>query len=128
MKKILFQLLLISNLSFGQATGFPIANKPSGGSIGTAANTVDKVSIFNVNQTTAGQTLTVPNLTANTTSKIIYIGNTGSVSFILSPGCNLSIGTGATLRWDGLQWNVEGCGNPTGTVGATGPTGSAGSN
>src|ERR1035437_7015439 len=126
MKKILLVILaflLAIGFAFSQATGYPIANKPTGGAIGTAATTVDKLTTFNVNQTTAGQTITVPPLTLNTSSKIIYIGNTGTVLFSLVPGCLLAPGTGTTLRWDGLQWNVEGCGYQIGGGGgSTNPT------
>lgn len=111
MKKIVFAFLLISNFTFGQATGFPISNKIWGGPIGTAALTVDKLTTFNVTQTTAGQTLTVPDLTSYQQGKIIYINNTGNVSFTLMPGGILAAGTGAILRWDGLQWNICGNGN-----------------
>ena len=60
MKRILILLLILAPfLSFGQATGFVISNKATGGSIGTAATTVDLYTNFNLHQTTAGQTLTV---------------------------------------------------------------------
>ncbi len=106
MKKILFILLLFPALFFGQATGYVISNKVSGGSIGSAASTVDVLTLFNLNQTTAGQTLTVPDLTAATKGKIIYINNTGSASLTLSPGGILAVGAGVILRWDGVQWSV----------------------
>jgi len=120
MKKLLFILLLAPALMFGQATGKVIADKPTGGSIGTAATTVDVVSLFNINQTTAGQTLTVPNLTNAASGKFIFIRNVGSVSFTLSPGGLLLTGKGAELSWTGAAWNVIGIGttasvNPTST-------------
>lgn len=111
MKKILFALLFLPVLLFGQATGLVITNKPSGGAIGTAAATVDVSSLINLNQTTASQILTVPNLTNASSGKIIYINNVGSTSLILSPGGLIAVGTGVVLRWDGVRWNVCGNGN-----------------
>lgn len=106
MKKLLFILLLLPCLFFGQATGFVISNKASGGAIGTASATVDSYSSFNLNQTTASQTLTVPNLTNASAGKIIYINNIGSVQLTLSPGGTLPVGYGVVLRWDGVRWNI----------------------
>jgi collagen type VII alpha len=133
MKKILLICLLtlfflgITVFAFGQATGFVIANKPSGGAIGTAAGTVDTYTLLNLNQTTAGQTLTVPNLTNAAAGKIIYINNVGTTSLTLSPGGLLPVGTGAIMRWDGVRWNVTGIGaTGTGPIGSTGNSGSTG--
>ncbi len=44
-----------------------IANLATGGAIGTAATTVDVKTTFNINQTTANQTLALPTPT-NTTA------------------------------------------------------------
>jgi hypothetical protein len=117
MKKILFILLLFPALMFGQATGLVIADKPVGGAIGTAATTVDLVSLFNLTQSTAGQTLTVPNLTNASAGKIIYINNKGSVTLTLSPGGVLPVGFGVVLRWDGVRWSV--CGAGAGSINLT---------
>lgn len=107
MKKILFALLLLlPSLIFAQATGFIVSNKPTGGSIGTAPTTVDVNTLFNLNQTTAGQTLTVPNLSNASSGKIIYLNNIGSVQLTLSPGGVLPVGYGVILRWDLVRWNV----------------------
>lgn len=116
-KNLLLILLLAPSLTFGQATGKVITNKPSGGSIGSAATTVDVVSLFNVNQTTAGQTLTVPNLTTATAGKTIHVNNVGSVSFTLTPGGVIPVGYGVILRWDGTQWSVSGVGNSGSSAG-----------
>lgn len=124
MKKIFLILILFPALIFGQATGYVISNKSIGGAIGTASSTVDVLTNFNLNQTTAGQTLTVPNLTNASAGKIIYINNIGSVSLTLSPGGILPVGYGVILRWDGVRWNINSNGNQLG--GATGSTGSNG--
>ena len=100
----------MSSLAFSQATGYPIANKPTGGSIGSAATTVDKLTTFNINQTTASQTLTIPDLTNNTSGKTIYINNTGTVSFILGQYGTIDTTSGVILRWEGLSWSLCGKG------------------
>lgn len=109
MKRLLYILLFIPGLCFSQIV---INDLPSGGAIGTAANTVNKGSLFHVNQTTSGQTLSVPNPTATNFSKFIYILDIGSASFTLSPGGNLTPGTGVILVWTGTNWNVAGNGSP----------------
>jgi len=121
MKKLslLFVLLVSASLVFGQANGIVISNKASGGAIGTAAATVDVASLFNVNQTTAGQTLTVPNLTNTTKGKTIHINNVGSTAFTLLSK-TIEPGTGILLRWTGSAWNISGVGNATGGGGGSG--------
>lgn len=115
MKKLIaiFLLVFSTSLVFGQANGLVISNKASGGAIGTAAATVDVASLFNVNQTTASQTLTVPNLTNTTNGKTIHINNVGSVPFTML-GKTVETGTGIILRWTGSAWNISGVGNATG--------------
>ena len=114
MKKFLSILLFLPAICFSQIV---ISNKPTGGPIGTAANTVNKGSLFHINQTTSGQTLTVPNPTATNFSKFIYVLDIGSASFTLSPGGSLTPGTGVILVWTGTNWNVAGNGSPpTGSV------------
>lgn len=56
-----------------------IANLAAGGAIGTAATTVDVKTTFNLNQTTANQTITIPNPTDATAGRIIYVNNVGTV-------------------------------------------------
>lgn len=121
MKKLslLFVLLVSSSLVFGQANGLVISNKASGGAIGTAAATVDVASLFNVNQTTASQTLTVPNLTNATNGKTIHINNVGSTAFTLLSK-TIEPGTGILLRWTGSAWNISGVGNASGGGGGSG--------
>lgn len=114
MKKFLSILLFLPAICFSQIV---IGDKPTGGPIGTAANTVNKGSLFHINQTTSGQTLSVPNPTATNFSKFIYVLDIGSASFTLSPGGSLTPGTGVILVWTGTNWNVAGNGSPpTGSV------------
>lgn len=79
-----------------------VSNKASGGSIGTAATTVDIASIFNVTQTTASQTLTIASPTITTEYKVITVNNVGSQAFTFT-GTGLSTtipaGHGIVLQW-----------------------------
>jgi hypothetical protein len=84
-----------------------ITNKASGGAIGTAAATVDIGSIFNVNQTTASQTLTIPSPTITTEYKVITVNNVGTQAFtVLST--SIATATGMILQWNGSAWSVLG--------------------
>jgi hypothetical protein len=104
MKNIIISYLFIIFClqSFGQATGTNMGNYPSGGSLGTAAATVDLTSLINVQQTTSGQTVTIPNPTNLTAGKNITINNTGSVPVTLSPGGVVAPNTGLIYRWTGV--------------------------
>jgi hypothetical protein len=107
MKKIIssFALTVLTvHLIFAQGTGKDIPNMSSGGSIGTAANTVDKFSLFNIVQTTANQTITIPNPTVTTNYRMIEMRNKGSVSFTLVPGGVVDTSNYFTLTWVGTKW------------------------
>ncbi len=84
-------------------TAISIANLASGGAIGTAAATVDMGTMFNVAQTTAGQTITLPAPTNTKAGRMAYLCNTGSVAFTAYGG---TVGTGASLHavWNGTAW------------------------
>lgn len=84
-----------------------VTNKATGGSIGTAATTVDIASSLNVNQTTAGQTLTLPNPTVTGLSHLIVVNNVGSVSFTVLSTV-LAPGAGILVDWTGSAWSVTG--------------------
>lgn len=83
-----------------------LADFPSGGSIGSAATTVDIASIFHITQTTASQTLTLPTPTI-LDGKIIMIINTGTNSFTVA-STSIATGTGLLLRHTNSTWNVIG--------------------
>jgi hypothetical protein len=91
-----------------------IANLPTGGNIGTAAATVDILSSFNVNQTTVGQTITLPNPTSTLNlGRMALINNIGTTSFNLL-GAPLNPGQSRQAIWNGSAWSVVGNGvNPT---------------
>lgn len=56
-----------------------LPNFAANGAIGTAVTTVDVKTTFNINQTTANITLTLPAPTDATAGRIIYINNIGTV-------------------------------------------------
>jgi hypothetical protein len=84
-----------------------ISNLATGGVIGTAAATVDAYTTFNVNQTTANQTLTLPNPTNATAGRIAYVNNVGSVEFTMSNE-KVQIGKGRQYVWNGTAWSQVG--------------------
>jgi hypothetical protein len=103
MKKIILFLSIFvfaSGLIFGQATGYVIADQPSGGTILTA--TINAYTNFNLNQTTAGQTIAVGN---PTNPKMIYLRNIGSVPVTISPGGLLPVGKTVLMGWTGSTWS-----------------------
>ena len=84
----------------------------SGGSIGTAATTVDIYTSISVAQTTASQTLTIPSPTAGSSyGRMLYLSNIGTASFTLL-GTPLKPGATATLVWSntngGASWQYAG--------------------
>ena len=52
-----------------------LTNFTVSGAIGTAAATVDGKTTFNINQTTANITLSIPNPTDTTIGRIVYVNN-----------------------------------------------------
>jgi len=90
--------------SFGAVA---IANLAAGGTIGTAATTVDIASNFAVNQTTAAQTITLPNPTVATAGRIAYVGNVGTTSFSFY-GQTVGAGQSVQALWNGSAWTLVG--------------------
>ncbi|HEX8181996.1 MAG TPA: hypothetical protein VF575_00165 [Candidatus Saccharimonadales bacterium] len=90
-------------------TAITIANLVAGGAIGTAAATVDVATTIAITQTTAGQTLTIPAPTITTAGRLLYISNTGTVSFTVG-GVNTILvpNSTTTLVWNGTQWTSAG--------------------
>lgn len=82
----------------------PVANLSGGGAIGTAAATVDLYSSFDVNQTTAGQTISLPTPALATTGLEVSVSNVGSQSFTM---LSATVAAGASLRakWTGAAWS-----------------------
>lgn len=95
--------LILDNLKLATVA---LTNFATGGSIGTAATTVDIVSCFNVNQTTAGQTLTLPSPTNALAGDQIRITNVGTAAFIIL-GKTISPGTFSDISWNGTGYTVD---------------------
>ncbi len=109
MKKLATVILFLYSLScFGQATGVPLSDYPTGGILGPASTTVDVASLFNINQTTPGQTVTMPTPSNTAQGKNITVTNIGNVPVNLNPGGWISPGTGVILRWVLVGWSVTG--------------------
>jgi len=95
----------------GGKTIFPnviaVTNKATGGSIGTAATTVDVGTIISVSQTTAGQTLTLPNPTDTTAGAVIIVVSASSAGFKIN-GTVLTANNGTQAKamfvWTGAAW------------------------
>lgn len=90
------------NDNFKLAT-LTIANLTTGGAIGIAAATVDIASSFLVNQTTAGQLLSLPSPTDAIAGDLVRIGNSGTASFTIL-GQTISVGEYAEFMWSGSAW------------------------
>jgi hypothetical protein len=83
-----------------------IADKPTGGNIGTAATTVDVNSAFVVTQTTASQTLTLPAPTVTTGSRLVTVKSSASstTSFTMY-SISIEAGKSESFNWDGAAWS-----------------------
>lgn len=84
-----------------------VANLAAGGNIGTAATTVDVKTTFNINQTGANQTITLPNPTNTTAGRIAYVNNIGSVTFTMYAS-RISPGSSRAFIWNGTAWTFLG--------------------
>lgn len=104
-----------------------VTNKATGGTIGTAATTVDVASTINVTQTTAAQTLTAPDLTVTTAGKVISVNNVGSQSFTFTAtGLSTTIpaGHGIYMQWTGAGYSLlDGGGGSSTTPASVASTG-----
>src|SRR5690606_29865049 len=80
-----------------------ISDLPTGGDIGTAAATVDVATTFDVAQTTAGQTLTLPDPTDSSSGRIAFVNNVGTVSYTMYDSV-IAVGKSNTFIWNGSVW------------------------
>ncbi|NJK70737.1 MAG: hypothetical protein HC932_00485 [Thermales bacterium] len=88
-------------------TATVITNRPTGGSVGTAPTTVDISTNLNINQTTANQTLTLPNPTNTANGRILYVSNTGSAGFRML-GQRVESGQTRQAIWSSGSWRWVG--------------------
>ena len=84
-------------------TAQTISDVAGGGNIGTAAATVDAYTVFNVAQTTASQTLTLPTPTNTTAGRMAFVNNTGTASFTMY-GSVIASGKSNAFIWNGSAW------------------------
>ena len=96
-----------TNASSTLNTAIALSDFPTGGSIGSAATTVDVATSFTVNQTTAGQTLTIPSPTVTTAGRSVYISNVGTQTFTIGSFTIAPAGT-AQFVWNGTAWTLNG--------------------
>lgn len=85
-----------------------ISNIAGGGVIGTAGQTVDVFTAVNINQTTAGQVLSLPPPTNPAAGAVFFVSNNGSTSFTMH-GVVLTVNTtpqtaGALFFWTSSAW------------------------
>jgi hypothetical protein len=83
-----------------------LTNFATGGAIGTAVATVDIASCFNINQTTAAQTLTLPVPTNAIAGDQIRVTNVGTAAFTIL-GKVISPGTFSDIFWNGAGYAVD---------------------
>jgi hypothetical protein len=83
-----------------------VSNVAAGGNVTTAGN-IDAYTVFNVNQTTANQTLTLPSPTNTTAGKIVYVNNVGTVEFIMNND-RVRTSSGRQFIWNGTAWSGVG--------------------
>ena len=96
-------MIILDNLKLGTIV---IANLLTGGSIGTADTTVDIASSFAINQTTAGQVLTLALPTDTIAGDQVRITNTGTASFRIF-GKTVLPGTFTDIFWTGTAYAVD---------------------
>lgn len=90
----------------------PITNKATGGDIETAANSVNIGTTFKVNQTTTGQTLTLPWPTPATEGKMVKVSNSGTAPFTMY-NTLIAPSKFAEFMWTGSAWIPAAGGNST---------------
>lgn len=82
-----------------------VADTPAGGNIGTAANTVDIHSYIRVAQTTAAQTLTLPNPTTTTPGRCIVIAAGSTAVNFTMYGATMAANDNQYDCWNGSAWS-----------------------
>lgn len=84
-----------------------ISDLPTGGDIGFATGTVDIKTTFNINQTTANQTITLPDPTDSIAGRIAYITNIGTTPFMIM-NTQLIPNSARSMIWNGTNWVLAG--------------------
>ena len=81
-----------------------ISNLASGGSIGSAPNTVDQAGLFLINQTTASQVISFPNPSNVAIQRQATMVNVGSQPFTTAGGVTVAAGAAHNQLWNGSAW------------------------
>ena len=92
-----------------------ISNLATGGVIGTAAATVDINSIFLINQTTAGQIVTIPNPTNAVLGQTAILVANSTASFV-AYNSTVAAGSAGSFLWNGSAWVTVGISGPSDTT------------
>jgi hypothetical protein len=111
---VLANKLLGLNNTRSSLAPLTIANLASGGVIGTAVATVDVNSVFLINQTTAGQTITFPTPTVATLSQVITI-KANSTASLIAYGNTIPAGGSNSFLWNGSVWSSIGSSGSSGS-------------
>lgn len=87
--------------------GLAVRNPVTVSSISTAGATVDRTAFLRVNQTVAGQTLTLPTPSKTTDAVVVIVSNVGSESFTMA-GAYFAVGQTRLAVWDPVStaWRV----------------------
>jgi hypothetical protein len=83
-----------------------IDDVPFGGSIGINTTTVDIYTSLAVNQKTAGQILTLPTPTVNSSGRMINVSNIGTTSFIMY-GVTIASGQNSNFIYQNNAWSPQ---------------------
>lgn len=83
-----------------------VANLASGGSVGSAATTVDIADAVVLTQTTASQTVTFPNPTSATPIRRVTLVNVGTASVTFYTA-TVAGGAAQAVIWTGTAWVLE---------------------
>ena len=82
-----------------------IADLPTGGSIGTAAATVDIASIITLNQATSNQSITIPNPTNTTAGRLLIVVLNGAATGTKINSFPIATDRNILFVWDGNSWD-----------------------
>jgi hypothetical protein len=85
---------------------------PTGGVIGTAADTIDTAAGIGIAQTTPGQSLTLPAPSDLSASRIVAVSNTGTTAFSLE-GALIGVGQSSLAIWSATdsEWRMVSAGS-----------------
>jgi hypothetical protein len=109
----------LANIPNSTAGGevYDIPNMPTGGAIGTAANTIDKFSHFRILQSTPGQSIELPSPTNGKARLVTLHNRQGSAASVNFMGVSVPPGSSSWGLWSSGAWFPPSF--PISTVGGT---------